>query len=83
MNTLLIFLKPNAIIIILKTAIKIVLQSVTLSFPISKQITEIRATDATFTASKKEENNFDVLNFFTSGLSKATNTKEGKKISKN
>jgi len=67
-------------ITMLNAAIKIVLQSVMLSFPISKQMTVIRATDATFTASKKEENIFDDLNFFTSGFSNATNKKEGRKI---
>ena len=36
--------------------------------------------DASYFCVSKEENNFEVLNFFTSGLSKATNIKEGKKI---
>lgn len=78
-KALLIFLNPN-IKIILSNAIEMVRQSVMVSFPIVKQTAIIIATDATFTASKKVENNLEFLIFFTNGLSNATNTKDGRKI---
>lgn len=64
----------------LNTAIDIVRQSVMVSLPIVKQTEIIIATEATFTASKNAENKVEFRIFFTSGLSKATNTNEGKKI---
>lgn len=65
---------------ILKTAIKIVRQSVMVSFPITKQMAAIIATDATFTASRNTENSLEFRIFFTIGFNNATNTKDGKKI---
>ena len=38
------------------------------------------AIEATFTASRKEENKYEFLIFLTKGLSKATNTNDGKNI---
>ena len=64
----------------LQTAIAIVLQSVMVSLPIEKQTEMMMATDATLTASKKEENNLEFRIFLTKGFSKATNTKDGRKI---
>ena len=64
----------------LKTAIKIVRQSVIVSLHIAKQTLTIIATDATFTASKKAENSSDVRTFFTARPSNATKTKDGRKI---
>ena len=61
-------------------AIKIVRQSIIVSIPISKQILIIIAIEATFTASKKVENNFEFLIFFTKGFKRATKIKEGKNI---
>ncbi|MNL74971.1 hypothetical protein D3C87_2006920 [compost metagenome] len=64
----------------LTIVIAIVRQSVIVSFPIAKQTEIMMATEATLTASKKIENIFEFLIFLTKGLSKATNTKEGRKI---
>jgi len=64
----------------LKTAIVIVRQSVMVSLPIEKQTETIIATEATFTVSRNAENNFEFRIFFTSGLSNATNTNDGRKI---
>ncbi len=40
----------------------------------------IKATEATFTASKKAENSWESRIFFTKGFNKATKTKEGRNI---
>lgn len=64
----------------LKTAIKIVRQSVKVSFPISTQTATITATAAMFTASKNAAIIFDFRIFGISGLSIATKMKEGRKI---
>lgn len=58
------FLYPKAMAILI-TAIKIVRQSVMVSFPISKQMAMIMATDARFTASKNAENSFEFRIFLT------------------
>ena len=64
----------------LKTAIKIVRQSVIESFPIVKQTEIIMATEAIFTASKNAENNTELRIFLTKGFRKATNKNEGRKM---
>ena len=71
------YLKVKAI---LKTAIKIVRQSVIESLPMAKQTEIIIATEAMFTASKKAENKTELRIFLTSGFRNATKTKEGRKI---
>ena len=60
MKELFIFLYLK-VIAILKTAIKIVRQSVTESLPIEKQTEIIMVTEAIFTASRKAENNIGSL----------------------
>ena len=65
---------------ILKTAITMVFQSVIVSFPIAIQTEIIMATDATLTASKNDENNFEFLIFSTNGFNRATKANEGRKI---
>lgn len=55
-------------------------QSVTVSLPIERQTETIMATEATLTASRNTENSLESRIFLTSGLSKATNTNEGKKM---
>lgn len=47
---------------------------------IVKQTEMIKATDATFTASKKMDNPLDCLIFFINGFNSPTRMKEGKKI---
>ena len=79
MKALFIFLYLK-VITILKTAIRIVRQSVTESLPIEKHTEIIMATEAIFTASRKAENNIELRIFFTSGFRKATKIKEGRKI---
>ena len=64
----------------LKTAIKIVRQSVIESFPIVKQTEIIMATEAIFTASRNAENNTELRIFLTKGFRKATNKNEGRKM---
>jgi len=65
---------------ILKIAMEIVRQSVIVSFPIEKQTETIMAIEATFTASRKAENEFEFRIFRTSGFNKATKTNDGRKI---
>ena len=79
MNALFIFLYLN-VINILMMAIKTVLQSIIVSFPIATQIETIIAIEATLTASKKVENTAELRIFFTNGFSKATKINEGKKM---
>ena len=59
---------------------RIVRQSVMVSLPMEKQTETIIATDATFTASRNAEKSFEFLIFLTNGLSKATNTNDGRNI---
>ena len=59
---------------------RIVRQSVSESLPISKHTAIIMATEATFTASRNIENIVEFLIILTIGLSRATKTKEGKKM---
>lgn len=80
-KTVLIFLNPKVSKIPI-AAIAIVRQSVMVSLPIVKQIETISATEAMFTASKNEENSFELRNNFTSGLNTATNTKDGRNTAK-
>lgn len=61
-------------------AIRIVRQSVMVSLPIAKQTAIIMATEATFTASKNAEKPTEFRIRFINGLSRATNTNEGRKI---
>ena len=79
MKALLIFLWPSNNKM-LETAIVIVRQSVMVSLPMEKHTETMMATDATFTASKKVENDLEFRIFLTKGFSKATNTNEGRKI---
>ena len=73
------FLNPKTTIK-LATAIKIVRQSVKVSFPISIQTARIIATAPIFSASKNADIIFDFLIFGIKGLSTATNRNEGRKI---
>ena len=79
MKALFILLYRN-MIKILSNAIKTVRQSVIVSLPITKQMETIRATEATFTASKKTVKVLELRIFFTNELSNPTKTNDGRKI---
>lgn len=62
------------------TAIKMVRQSIMVSFPISIHIEIMIAIDATFTASKKTAKTVEFRIFLTNGFNNATKMNEGKKM---
>lgn len=78
-NALFTFLKTKTEIRLIIT-IKIVRQSVNVSFPISTQTATITATAAIFTASKNAAMIFDFRILGMSGFKIATKMKEGRKI---
>src|SRR5579859_6792730 len=64
----------------LRTAIRTVLQSVTVSLPKDRQTARIIPIDATFTPFRKAENIFERRIRGTSGFSNATKRKEGRNM---
>ena len=64
----------------LTIAMVVVLQSSTLTLPISTMTLKIMAMETTLTVSRKALMIFDFLSFGTSGLSKATNRNDGRNI---
>lgn len=63
-----------------RIAISIVFQSTRVVMPICIVTASISATDAMFTASKKEEVSFDLRSFGMNGVSIHTKMKDGKNI---
>lgn len=64
----------------LRVAIKIALQSMSVSLPIIRSTASMTATAATFTESKKYRNTLDPCNLGSMGLSIITKIKDGRKI---
>ena len=75
------FLNPNTTAILIQ-AIRVVFQSIMLSIPIVMHTDRMRATEATFTPLRKEENVAEFLILFMKGPDKATNIKEGRNMAK-